>query len=417
MKAPEAVPASHEPRRIAMFLAAGMCAIFFFGAGLRLLADCASYGLPFTDLGSESTFCAAIAEAYFTGLTNGTSATTYSPSNGVTRDQMAAFITRTLDQSLLRGARRAALDQWWTQAPQYDKASLGLTDLASSGDPTLLKSDGADVWVASGADVIRVRASDGKKLQAWVVNPSAGAVTAVLVAMGKVFAPTIGGSGSAPGVLWMIDPTKSPGDTNSVLDVASIPNGTVGITFDGSRIWTTNQVNGVSIVTPGSTTPWSVTTVKTGFSQPVGALFDGTHVWITDLAGKLFELDSGGAILQTVSVGSRPSYPAFDGHNIWVPDSSGNSLFVVRASDGAVLKTFSAGNGNQNGLNEPLSAAFDGQRILVADLNGGLSLFRATDLSSIGHWDTPGVSGPYGVCSDGANFWVSFTGSDQIGRF
>ena len=409
----KAIPTS---RRAAMLLAAGAATVFSAGTALRLLADCASFGLPFTDLASETSFCAAIAEAYDTGLTNGTSATTYAPSATVTRDQMAAFITRTLDQSLLRAGRRAALEQWWTQTPQYANASLGLTTVGDT--PSLCKSDGADVWVASEGGVTRVRSSDGKSLQTWTFSTgSTGSISAVLVAMGKVFLPTIGGEAAAPGVLWMIDPTMNPGDSGAAIDVASLPNGTEGIAFDGQEIWVTSQLGSVSTVTPGSTTPWSVTTVKTGFTQPIGALFDGANIWITDSVGKLFKLGSDGGILQEVSVGAEPEYPTFDGHNIWVPNSNGNSLTVVRALDGTVLKTFSAGNGNQNGLNRPFSAAFDGQRILVANLNGGLSLFRATDLSAIGTWATPGVTGPYGVCSDGANFWVSFTSSNTLGRY
>src|ERR1700741_3147150 len=74
----------------------------------------ASITLPFTDVASSNIFFCSIAEAYFSGLTNGTTATTYSPGDPVPREQMAAFITRTMDQSLKRGSRRAALNQWWT---------------------------------------------------------------------------------------------------------------------------------------------------------------------------------------------------------------------------------------------------------------------------------------------------------------
>jgi DNA-binding beta-propeller fold protein YncE len=142
-------------------------------------------------------------------------------------------------------------------------------------------------------------------------------------------------------------------------------------------------------------------------------------MWVTDnMTGTLLKLNSAGAILQTVTVGQHPLFPAFDGHNIWVPNSGSQSLTVVRVSDGKVLKTFSAGNGNQNGLNVPIQAAFDGQRILVTNSNGGLSLFRATDLGIIGNPGTPGATIPYGVCSDGINFWVSFDANPgKIGRF
>ena len=398
-------------RRRTRFLpvvAVAWAAVAFLGIGYRVLADCSSYGLPFTDLDGTA-FCAQIAEAYFAGLTNGTGPTTYAPSQDVPREQMAAFVTRTLDQSLLRGNRRAALDQWWTQTPHYDKASLGLTRVGSG--PALLKSDGGDVWVANQSDgtVSRVSTSDGKNLGTWTGATDA---VGVLVAMGRVFVTGFTG----PGHLYMIDPTGSPGAVTTV--ASALPNGPAGVAFDGKRIWTTNNAGSISIINPGSSTPWSATTVTTGFTQPRGIIFDGTNIWITDVsAGKLFKLDSGGAILQTVDVSGQPNFPAFDGHNIWVPNDSPSSLDVIRASDGAVLKTFSAANANQNGLNFPQQAAFDGQRILVTNEFGGLSLFKATDLSIIGNPATPGVSLPHGVCSDGIDFWVSLSGSDKIGRF
>lgn len=76
-----------------------------------LRADSGSCGgvtvtLPFTDVPSSNIFFCSIAEAFFSALTNGTTPTTYNPSDPVPRDQMAAFITRTMDQSLKRSSRR-----------------------------------------------------------------------------------------------------------------------------------------------------------------------------------------------------------------------------------------------------------------------------------------------------------------------
>jgi hypothetical protein len=64
--------------------------------------------LPLTDVLSNNIFFCSRAEAYFSALANGTTATTYSPGNDVSREQMAAFITGTLDRSLKRGSRRAS---------------------------------------------------------------------------------------------------------------------------------------------------------------------------------------------------------------------------------------------------------------------------------------------------------------------
>src|SRR5215471_4107140 len=107
-----------------------------------------SITLPFTDVMGSGFFC-QIAEAFFSGLANGTSATTYNPSGNVSRDQMAAFITRTQDSALRRGSKRAALQQSWTTTPRYLSAAGGLGTTTVGTNPSLVESDGADLWVAN----------------------------------------------------------------------------------------------------------------------------------------------------------------------------------------------------------------------------------------------------------------------------
>jgi S-layer family protein len=173
-------------------------------ASSRLQADTGSCGgatttLPFTDVAGSPFFC-VIAEAFFSGLTNGTSPTTYSPANNVTRDQMAAFVTRGMDQSLKRGSKRAPLKQFWTPTSE-----IGLRLTAVGAGPRVVESDGADLWVANntGATVSRVRASDGKLLEAWT-----GATNAlgVLAAKGLIFVT----GDTSPGNLYQIDPAQPP---------------------------------------------------------------------------------------------------------------------------------------------------------------------------------------------------------------
>lgn len=388
-------------------MAAVWAVVFFAGAGLRALASCSSFALPFTDLGS-TVFCAEIAEAYFSGLTNGTTATTYSPTATANREQMAAFVTRTLDQSLARGNRRAALRQWWNSTPHYDQA-LGLTTVGNT--PQRIQSDGVDVWTPNNADasVSRVRASDGKVLDTWT-----GATHAIdiLIAMNKVFVAGNSGSSAQTGALYVIDPTQ-PGTTVTTL-ISTLGND-VALAFDGNFIWAANFDGSVAKITPGA---WTFTTASTGFSAPGGILFDGLNIWVTDQGdNKLKKLNSDGTIALSVSVGTTPADPIFDGRNIWVPNFGDSSMTVVRASDGTVLKTFSAGNGNQNGLNQPDEPAFDGQRILVPNFGAStVSLFKATDLSAIGAFPI-GKPNPSASCSDGTNFWVGFRLSNAIGKY
>jgi hypothetical protein len=367
------------------------------GALRSVLADCG----PFVDVGTgPPNFCPFILEIYSLGITAGTSPTTYSPNDSVTRGQMAAFIARSFDQSLRRASRRAALGQWWT--PQGESA-IGRTPIAAAA--TAVRSDGADLWVAHtfpSHTVTRARASDGRLLETWT-----GATRAadVVVAMGAVF---VAGN-TNPGQLYRIDPTQPAGAVTTVADaLGASPN---ALAFDGARFWTANDSGSVSIVTPGPALPWAVTTVSAGFSQPRGIVFDGVNVWVTDTSEGLLRLDAGGAILQSVPVTS-PLGVVFDGTNLWVAGNS-TELTVVRASTGAVLTTLSG-----NGLDGARSAAFDGERILVTNNNGSsVSLWKAADLTPLGSYATGAGSSPAGACSDGVNFWIALGGTAELARF
>jgi hypothetical protein len=368
------------------------------GAGSALLGVCG----PFTDI-SDAAFCPFVLEIFTLGITTGTSPTTYDPTSSVTRLQMAAFLSRTVDGVLKRGSRRASLDQFWTT---QNATVVGLTTVGLG--PQLLKSDGADIWVANYAvsTVSRVRASDGKLLETWT-----GATNAfgVLVAMDRIFVT----GNTAPGRLYRIDPSQAAGVVTTV--TSNLGNNTQGIAFDGSRVWTADNGSpgAVSIVTPGATPPWTVTAVTTGFSSPGGALYDGANIWVTDgAAGTLLKLDSAGAILQTVTVGSTPRFPVFDGTNIWVPNLSSNSVSVVRASSGAVLQTLTG-----NGLTFPIAAAFDGQRVLITNQSESVSLWKAADLTTLGSFGTGASSVPFGACSDGINFWITLSNASKLARF
>jgi len=375
-----------------------IAATALFGGGVgAILGACG----PFTDVAADA-FCPFVLEIFYLGITTGTTATTYDPTSNVSRLQMAAFLSRTVDGVLKRGSRRAALDQFWSS---QNATVLGLTTVG--GGAANVRSDGADVWVVnSGVNgtVSRVRGSDGKLLETWT---GAGNAVGVLVAMGRVF---VTGSGT-PGSLFRIDPTQAAGAVTAV--ASNLGNGPFDITFDGSRIWTANSQGSVSIVTPGASIPWTVTTVA-GFSVPVGSLYDGTNVWITDQsAGTLLKLDSSGGVLQTVTVGSGPGLPLYDGTNIWVPNKNNSTVSVVRASNGAVLTTLTG-----NGINSPIAAAFDGQRVLVTNLLGdSVSLWKAADLTTIGSIGTGASTFPNDACSDGINFWVTLYSVGKLARF
>src|ERR1041384_3663178 len=188
-----------------------------------------SINLPFTDVQASNVFFCSIAEAYFTGLTNGTSPTTYNPSDPVSREQMAAFITRTQDSALKRGSKRAALQHWWTPG------AAGVLRSTSITNPAAITSDGEDVWVISNGNTVkRVHASDGRVLQTWT---SANGASSLVAASGRIFISVFTGT-STPGKIYVINPDAAPGAVSVFEnDIGVFPR---HIAYDGLNLWTAN---------------------------------------------------------------------------------------------------------------------------------------------------------------------------------
>src|SRR5262245_55988193 len=60
---------------------------------------------PFTDTAADA-FCPSVLEIFTLGITTGTTPTTYAPGDPVTRLQMSAFLSRSVDGMLRRSSRR-----------------------------------------------------------------------------------------------------------------------------------------------------------------------------------------------------------------------------------------------------------------------------------------------------------------------
>ena len=175
--------------------------VVLLGASSALFGVCG----PFTDVGADA-FCPFVLEVFYLAITTGTTPTTYDPASSVSRLQMAAFRSRTVDVTLKRASPRSATDRFWT--PQIT-AAFGLTTVGTN--PYEVRFDGADLWVASGGsqNVSRVRASDGKLLESWV---GADGAFGVLTALGRVFVT----GNMTPGKLYMIDPRQPAGPVTTV---------------------------------------------------------------------------------------------------------------------------------------------------------------------------------------------------------
>jgi hypothetical protein len=357
--------------------------------------------LPFTDVAGTNIFFCSIAQAYFTGLTNGTTATTYSPGANVTREQMAAFITRTQDSALKRGSRRAAVGEW-----SIPKRVEELNPTTVGDHPISPCFDGEDIWVPNfgGDTVTRVHASDGRVLGTWT-----GAVKATSTIAAAGFIYVVGESD--PAKIYRINPSFSPGTVTEVAssNVGILPD---GITYDGFYIWTAN--NGGS-PGAGTITKYDIVNHFEGtfigtFNRASGICFDGTSLWVSDSGDdKLYRFNpTTGSVTETIDVGNIPtnSRPAFDGSNIWVPVLDGVS--VVSTSTPARIVATLTGNG-LDGSNH--SAAFDGERVLVTnESNDSVSLWKATSLTPLGTLVLGSTKHPQGVCSDGLHFWITVNG-------
>jgi DNA-binding beta-propeller fold protein YncE len=369
------------------------------------------YPFPYTDVSSVgAAFCPGIMEAYVTGVSKGTTPTTFGPNNTVTRVQMTTFLQRSLDQALARTSRRAALDQWWTSrlAASTQTTSVG-------APPNYCAADGEYIWVtADNLDqfLVQVQASTGQELATWSDSTFNGGKfsVGVRVAAGKVFVAR----GTSPGIIYFIDPLQPPNN----FAFSFIGNQPIGIAFDGSYLWTANRgpPGSVSIITADAVLGL-VSTVTAGFNAPYGILYDGSNIWVTDTAaGTLLKLDGSGNIVQTVIVGTSPAFPVFDGANIWVPNYADSSITVVQASTGNVVATITSDASNQ--LDGPNGASFDGERILIANYAGNsVTLFKAADLRFIANMSTGNGTKPIAACSDGINFWVPLQGTTNLLRY
>jgi YVTN family beta-propeller protein len=362
------------------------------------------YPFPYMDVsGVGAPFCPGIMEAYVTGVTKGTTGTTFSPNDNVSRLQMTTFLQRSLDQGITRANRRAALNHW--SIPKFP----GLMQTIFVGNfPNFCAADGEDIWTTTNGNVVQVHANTGKVLGTWT---GAIASTGVLAAAGKVFVT----GDTSPGNLYVIDPTQPPATVT--VAATNLGNSPLSIATDGTYIWTAD--NGP----PGSVSfiflPSYIVAIQTaGFNAPTGILYDGANIWVTDAgAGTLLKLDpNNGAILKTVIVGSAPFYPVFDGENIWVPNLGDDSVTVVQASSATVVATIVSDASNQ--LNGPLAASFDGERVLVTNQgNDTVTVFKAVDLSFIANVPTGTSTHPFGACNDGINFWVPLYGTGNLLRF
>jgi YVTN family beta-propeller protein len=392
-----------------ILLAASTLMLGFAGGASATMCGTQNYPFPYTDVGSVGdAFCPGIMEAYVLGVSKGTTATTFSPNQDVPRLQMTTFLQRSIDQTLKRSNRRAALGQWWT--PRTSAARVTL-DLPGVGGGVFCRSDGERVWVGNETKLVAVSATSGQLLYSFTMSPDNA--YGVLPVNGFVYVTSPGS-----GRLVQLFKTFEIPYIESMSFFGPLGYQPNNLAFDGDRIWTANYNNGsISILPTSGGVPSAPGTVIGGFSLPADVVYDGGNIWVSEGgADRIRKLDAGGAVLQTVAVGDNPAYMTFDGANLWVPNNNASSVSVVQVATGAIVATIAADGANR--LSNPIQAAFDGERILVTNHgNDSVTVFRAADLSLIANVQLPTGSQPWGACSDGISFWVTLRGTNKLVRF
>ena len=377
-----------------LFAAAAGRLILFPAPPVSAQVACA--GIPFTDV-TDTVFCAVIRTAYFTGLTSGTSATTFSPVDSVNREQSAAFASRALTGGAIRANRRAALNFFWTPVSGAVIATIGTS-------PTGVASDGQDLWIADGGSQRLYRVSHtGAVLSIWTGLSGAADV---VVTSGRII---VTGTNSN---IYAIDPSQSGAAASATGSSPFV--GGVGTAYDGQKIWRPSATaTTLSLINSDGTYLAEYGPVP----APVRGVFcDGTYVWIVGGDGTLRRVQPFSFAASDLALGSAFSsavHMAFDGTNLWIPDPDTNQVFVVRPASQTVI-----GNVSGNGLSGPNAVAFDGIRMVVTNKTGGsVSLFQAVDLTPLGSIALPSGAVPAQVASDGVNFFVIASGSGQLMKF
>ena len=266
---------------------------------------------PFTDVTASSGTCPFILEAFNLGITNGTSATTFSPSLDVSRDQMVTFFDRGVDFAVHRG-RKMAIGRTW--APT---SSAGGVSVDVGGASLDIVTDGMFLWIArNDGAILKVTAADRTLQQTWHIT--AGAVPAKL----GVFAGLVW-IADQQGNLYFLDPSQTPG-TRSVF-VAGASGGGPTMAFDGTNVWLGGSFGTTYFkYQVGSPNNFSFTAPANVY----GFAFDGTFMWMLLSNGHLQKLNlTAQGVAPTVAEDIDIALPGivgdckmvFDGNNLWIP--------------------------------------------------------------------------------------------------
>jgi hypothetical protein len=395
-------------KRCYLPLLLGAAVLFFLPARTtKVLAQGAICG-QFTDVASSSAFCPFILEAFITGITQGTSATTFNPGDPVTREQAATFFTRTMDQTLHRATARTAIGKSWTAA---SSGGIG-TDVGGAVNDIV--TDGTYLWLArNDSKILKVAVADRRLLETWSIP--AGAPRKLGVFAGLVWiADNLGN-------LYNFNPTTAtPGAATQLPSNIGIAAGSPALAFDGTNVWWAssggNKISVYPVSSPGAFT------FSPGASNVDGLVFDGTFMWVLLSNSTLLKMSipTAGAALPgvfetiTLSGPVNDTHMLYDGNNIWIPIGTTGTLYVVRPGQ---TTSVLVKNEAIPDVAFPYAACFDGESVMIGGSNNGtVALYKATNLVRIRTFAS-GAVGVRGIASDGVTFNIGDGASTKFYQF
>ncbi len=361
------------------------------GATSYLLANCG----PFTDV--SNLVCPFVLDIYYLGVTAGTTSTTYSPSNSVTRGQMAVFMGALYNQL----KRTESPYRFMTGQGSYPFSTSGrVATTVNTSAPNGFATDGVYDYVANqGNNKIDI-------FQRGTGYPYIGSYTTA-TANNRLVCDGFN--------LWTTDVygtnlKKINLTTGLVTDsYATLPTGTSDITVGGQFVAVTTN-SGVSIQFESGGLPYNIPLAGGG----AGVTFDGQYYWVSTFGGQLVAMDyCACSVPYTVTLPAVPGYYlAFDGQNVWVPESDGTIAVVGTrgAQAGKIVDIIQPAGGTNTTEIDGLQ--FTGQNMLVWEHGptGGFMVVR--DVAShlmVNNTGTYGFSGAgyvYTFGFDGLQSWI-----------